>query len=85
MEKVRQGTQVNRDTEDRTLYTYRTVSCNLPDMSESKQCCGHRYFSYSVVGAINSHTRQTRKGSPHMPLGINRVVGVGIYRTRRTW
>ena len=60
MEKVRQGTQVNRNTEDRTLYTYRTVPYNLPGMSEPKQCCGRRYLLYSVVGAINSHTRQTR-------------------------
>ena len=49
-EKVRQGTQVNRNTEVRTLYTCRTVPCNLPGMSEPKQCCGRRHFSYSVVG-----------------------------------
>ena len=66
-----------RNTKDRTLYTCRTVPYDLPGMTEPKQCCRHRYFSYSVVGAINSHTRR-------IP-GINSVVGAGIYRTRRTW
>ena len=53
-EKARQGTQVNRNTEDHTLYTCRTVPpdhvrrvlCNLPDMSEHEQCCGRRHLPY---------------------------------------
>ena len=58
-EKVRQGTQVNRNTEDRTLYTYRTVPTgnvrrvpyNLPGISEPKQYCGRRHFSSTVLWA----------------------------------
>ena len=38
-EQVRQDAQVNRNTEDHTLYTYRTVPCDLPGMTECKQCC----------------------------------------------
>ena len=46
IEKVRQGTQVNRNTEDHTLYTCRTVPTGhgrrapsiLPGMSEPQQC-----------------------------------------------
>ena len=49
--------------------------CNLP----------HAPDIYSVMGAINSHTRQNMVKSPHMPLGINSVVGADVYRTRRTW
>ena len=66
-EKVRQDTQVNHNTKDRALYICRTVltgyvrkvPCNLPDISEPKQCCGRRHFSYSVVGAGIYHTRRT--------------------------
>ena len=59
-EKVRQGTQVYHNTKDRTLYTCRTVPYDLPGMTEPKQCCRHRHFPSSVMGTINSHTRQTR-------------------------
>ena len=64
MEKIRQRTQVNRNTEDRTLYSYKTVPIGhvrrvpykLLGMSE--QCCGRRLLTYSVVGAHNNcHTR----------------------------
>ena len=34
-------------------------------MSEPKQCCGCRHFTTSVMGTINSHTRQTRLNPPH--------------------
>jgi hypothetical protein len=42
------------------MYTYRIVPsgharrvlCNLPGMSEPKQCCRRRHFPYSVVGAV---------------------------------
>ena len=47
-EQVRQGSQVNRNTEDHNLHTYRIVLsghvrrvlCNLLDVSEHEQCCG---------------------------------------------
>ena len=52
--------------------------CNLPD---TNSVAGTDIFLYSIVGAINSHTVRP----PHMPLGINSVVGASIYRTRRTW
>ena len=63
--KVRQGAQVNRNTKDCTLNIrstvltghVRRVPCHLLGMSEPKQCCGRRRLPYSVVGAINSHTR----------------------------
>ena len=38
---------------------------------------GADIFLYSIVGAINSHTVRP----PHMPLGIDSVVGTGIYHT----
>ena len=38
---------------------------------------GADIFPYSIMGAINSHT----VWHPHMPLSIDSVVGVGIYRT----
>ena len=52
--------KVNRNTKYRTLYTYKAVPtghvgrvpCNLPGMSEPKQCCGRRHLPYSVVGAL---------------------------------
>ena len=58
-EKVRQATQVNHNTKERTLYTcwivlsghVRRMLRNLPDMSEHEQCCGRRHLPYSVVGA----------------------------------
>ena len=58
MEKLRQGTQVIRNTEERTLYTCRTVPYDFPGMTEPKQCCRCRHFPYNVVGAINSHIGQ---------------------------
>ena len=68
MEQVRQGAQVDRDTEDCTMHTCRTVTdrtCQKGALQPSshariKQCCGRRRLSDSVVGAINSHTRQTQ-------------------------
>ena len=38
---------------------------------------GADIFPYSIMGAINSHTVRL----PHMPLGIDSVVGIGIYHT----
>ena len=48
--QVKQDAQVNRKTKDRTLYTcgivpighVRRVPCNLPGISEPRQCCGRR-------------------------------------------
>ena len=54
------------------------VLCNLPDTNNVVDA---DIFPYSIVGAINSHMVRL----PHMPLGIDSVVGAGIYRTRRTW
>ena len=50
--------KVNSNTEDRTLHTYRTVPtghvrrvpCNLPGMSEPKQCYGRRSFTLQYYG-----------------------------------
>ena len=72
-EQVRQGAQVNRNTEDRTLHTYKTVLSgharrvlsNLSDMSEHEQCYGRRHLSYSMVGADICHTRRGRWSLPH--------------------
>ena len=47
---------------------------NLPD---TNSVVGADIFPYSIVGAINSHTVRL----PHMPLGIDSVVGARIYRT----
>ena len=74
-ETTERGSQVNRNTEDRTMHTCRTVLsghvrrvlCNLPDMLEHKQCYGHRHLSYSMVGADIGHTRRTRWSLPHAP------------------
>ena len=41
----------------------------------SLQCCGRHQLPYQ--------TNTVRL--PHMPLGINNVMGAGIYHTRRTW
>ena len=61
-EQVKQDAQVDRKTKDRTLYTYRTVPighvrrvpCNLPGMSEPKQCCGRRHFFLQCYGRHQS-------------------------------
>ena len=42
---------------------------------------GADFSPYSIVGTINSHTVRL----PHMPLGINSVVGADINHTRQTW
>jgi len=67
-EKVRQGTQVNSNTEDRTLYTCRTVQTwHVRRYPATFQTCqnpscvvGVDVLPNSVMGAINSHTRRTR-------------------------
>ena len=51
-----------------------TVLCNRLD---TNSVVGADIFPYSIMGAINSHTVRL----PHMPLGIDSVVGAGIYRT----
>ena len=51
------------------------VLCNHPD---TNSIVGADISFYSIVGAVNSHTVRP----PHMPLGIDSVVGTGIYRTR---
>ena len=38
---------------------------------------GADIFPYNIVGVINSYTVRP----PHMPLGIDSVVGAGFYRT----
>ena len=93
MKQVRQGTQVNRNTEDCTLHTCRIVTdrtCQEGALQPSRQariqavlwaptfalqCCGRYQLPYQ--------TNMVRL--PHVPLGINSVVGAGIYHTRRTW
>ena len=50
MKKVRQRTQVNHNTEDRILYTCRTVPCDVPDMTEPKQCCRRQHFPLQCYG-----------------------------------
>ena len=70
------GHKSKRSTKDRTLYTHRTVPCNLPGMLEPKQCCGRRHFPYSVVGTINSHTILPDKHgkAPHTCLWASTVL-----------
>ena len=85
MEKVRQCTQVNRNIEERTLYTCRTVPCDLPNMTEPKQCCRCQHFPLQCCGRHQLPYRTNTVRLPHMPLGINSVVGDDIYHTRRTW
>ena len=53
-----------------------TVLCNRPD---TNNVVGANIF-HSIVGAINSYTVR-----PHMPLGIDSVVGASIYHTECTW
>ena len=50
------------------------VLYNLPD---TNSVVGADIFPYSIVGAINSHMVRL----PHMPLGINSVMGTVIYHT----
>ena len=47
----------------------------------SNSVVGADIFSYSIVAVINSHT----VGPPHMPLGIDSIVGAGFYGTGQTW
>ena len=47
---------------------------NLPD---TNSVVGADIFSYSIVGAI----KLPHGKAPHMPLGIDSVVGARIYRT----
>ena len=66
-EQVRQDSQVNHNTKDRTLHTCRTVLsghvrrelCNLPDVSEHEQCYGRRHLPYSMVGVDIGHTERS--------------------------
>ena len=51
-----------------------TVLRNHPD---TNSVVGAEISPYSIVGVVNS--RMVRL--PHMPLGIDSVVGAGIYRT----
>ena len=81
MKKVRQGAQVNRNTKDHTLYICQTIPATLLARQNPSNVVGADIFPYSIGGAINSHTVRL----PHMPLGINSVVGASIYHTRRTW
>ena len=83
-EKVRQGTQVK--LQYRGPYpVHLQEQCSATSLAQQNpsSVVGADIFPYSIVGAINSHT--VRLPSPHVPLGINSVVGAGIYRTRRTW
>ena len=71
-EQIRQGAQVNYNTEDCTLHIYRIVLpgharrvlSNLSDMSEHEQCCGRRHLSYSMVGADICYPRRTQWSLP---------------------
>ena len=49
--------------------------CNRPN---TNSIIDADIYLYSVVGAVNSHTVRP----PHVPLGIDSVMGAGIYRAR---
>ena len=74
-EKVRHVTQVNRNSEDRTLYTCRTIPCNLPGMSEPKQCCGRRHFPLQCCGRHQLPYQTNTVRLPHVPLGHRQCCG----------
>ena len=52
---------------------------NCPD---TNNIVGVDIYPYSIVGAVETPVRQK---APHMPLGINSVVGVEIHHARETW
>ena len=53
-----------------------TVLHNRPD---TNSIVGADIYPYSIVGAVETPVRQK---APHMPLGTNSVIGVGIHHTR---
>ena len=59
----------------------RQYPATLLTQQNSNSIVGADIFPYSIVGTINSYMVRL----PHMPLGINSVVGASIYRTGRTW
>ena len=66
----------NHGTRDHTLHG--TIFYNRPDINSVVGA----YISPTVLWAsLNSHTVRL----PRTPLGINSVVGAGIYHTERTW
>jgi hypothetical protein len=62
------------NTMDRTLSPAGIVLCNCPD---TNSIVGADIFLYSIVGAV----KRPYGKPPHMPLGIDSVVGARIHRT----
>ena len=78
MERVRQGAQVKPKIPGIVPCTLvEIVLYDLLAQQNPRSVVGAYLFPDSVVGAINSHTVRL----PHMPLGINNVVGARIYHT----
>ena len=78
MEKVRQGAQVKPQYQGLyPIHLQKWYSVTFLARQNPSSVVGADIFPYSIVGAINSHMVR----HPHMPLGIDSVVGVGIYHT----
>ena len=88
--------QVN--TEDHTLYTYRTVPYNLPSMTEPKQCCRRRHFPLQCCGRhqlpyqtntvrLPPHAsgHQQYCGRRHLPYWANMVKPLACLQESTVW
>ena len=79
MKKVRQDAQVKPQYRG-PYYVHLQKQYSTTSLARQNpiSVVGVDIFPYSIVGAINSHTVRL----PHMPLGIDSIVGVNIYHTR---
>ena len=92
-EQVRKGTQVDHNTEDRTLHTCRTVT-DRTDQKGALQPSRHARtqavlwaptFALQCCGRHQLPYPTNTVRLPHMPLGTNSVLGAVICPTWRTW